>query len=162
MTLGELHDDPDNVKLEKALVLLYIIGDRVYLGSAHESGISPIYASILYCSYWWKMSMRDIARINNVTKSTATHYVDHLEKKGFLRRVREDGDRRNIFVELTEQGKKWVESNDKKMERFIESQEPRFTPKEWKTLVSLLSKLVGGLETTPYDKLMENVMKMEF
>jgi DNA-binding MarR family transcriptional regulator len=156
-----VNDDPDNVRLEKALVLSYIISEKIMVNSSHESGLSPVYAGIMYCSYWWKMKMQDIARMSGVTKSTVTHYVDYLEKKGFVRRVRDGEDRRDVFIQLTDQGRAWVETNHNKMERFLEQSETMYTKEEWQTLIRLLSRLVGGLETTPYEELLARAMKME-
>ena len=107
------------------------------------------------------MKMQDLTRINNVTKSTATHYVDYLEKKGFVRRVRDEGDRREIYIELTDMGRAWVEANHEKMEDYVESRVHMFTKEDWITLVSLMSRLVGDIDATPYDQLIENAMKID-
>ena len=155
-------DEPDLVRLEKSLVLLQIISETILVGSTRESGLSQIYASILYCSYWWKMKMQDIARINGATKSTATHYIDYLEKKGFVRRVRDEGDRRDVYVELTEKGREWVQTNTNKMMQYLQERQSGFTPEEWSTLIRLISRLAGMTDEVSYDELLQKAIKMKF
>ncbi len=47
-----------------------------------------------------------LAAAMRVTVSTMTIGINRLEKKGFVERVRESGDRRLVRVKLTDQGKK--------------------------------------------------------
>lgn len=156
------NDDPDLVRMEKSVVLIQIIAESLLIGSTRREGLSQTYAGILYMSYWWKMKMQDIARISGVTKSTATHYIDQLEKKGLVKRVREEGDRRDIYIELTKKGKQWVKTNDERMGSYLKERETKFTPEEWKTMISLLARLVGGLDEKPYDVLLEEAIALKF
>lgn len=155
------NDDPDLVKLEKSLVLIEITTEKIMVGSGREGGVSQTYAGILYTAYWWKLKMQDIARITGKTKSTVTHYVDHLEKMGLAVRVRDEVDRRDVYVELTERGKEWVRQNDERLERYLLAREAEFTPEEWQTLIRLLSRFVGGLEKHPYDELLRRAITLD-
>ncbi|HMK45430.1 MAG TPA: MarR family transcriptional regulator [Methanocella sp.] len=155
-------DDPDLVRMEKAVVLLQIISESILIGSTRRDGLSQTYAGILYLSYWWKMKMQDIARISGVTKSTATHYIDYLEDRGFVKRVRDEGDRRDVYIELTKKGRQWVRTNHERMHKYLEERESEFTGEEWQTLIRLLSRLVGGLDDRPYDALLEEAIGLKF
>ncbi|HTY90263.1 MAG TPA: MarR family transcriptional regulator [Methanocella sp.] len=152
------HKEPDIVRMEKSVVLLQIIAESIMIGSTRKDGLSQTYAGILYLSYWWEMKMQDIARISGVTKSTATHYIDFLEKKGFVRRVHDQGDRRDIYIELTDTGRQWVETNHQRMMDYLKESESKFTKDEWKTLISLMGRLVGGLDERPYEELIEEAI----
>jgi DNA-binding MarR family transcriptional regulator len=156
------HKEPDIVRMEKSVVLLQIISESIMIGSTRKDGLSQTYAGILYLSYWWKMKMQDIARISGVTKSTATHYIDYLEKKGLVRRVHDLDDRRDINIELTDAGRQWVEANHNRMIDYLKECESRFTKDEWKTMISLLARLVGGLDERPYDVLIEEAISLKF
>jgi DNA-binding MarR family transcriptional regulator len=60
----------------------------------------------LQCLYGnGKMSMTDIADNIMVNVSTVTGIVDRLERKGFIERLRQAGDRRIITIALTEKGR---------------------------------------------------------
>ena len=152
------HKEPDIVRMEKSVVLLQIIAESIMIGSTRKDGLSQTYAGILYLSYWWEMKMQDIARISGVTKSTATHYIDFLEKKGLVRRVHDQGDRRDIYIELTDTGRQWVETNHQRMMDYLQESESKFTKDEWKTLISLMGRLVGGLDERPYEELIEEAI----
>jgi len=155
------NDDPDLVKLEKSIVLIEIITEKMMVGSTRTSGLSQIYAGIIYTAYWWRMRMQDIVRVNGVTKSTVTHYVDQLEKKGLVRRVRDDRDRRDVYIELTKKGRAWVEANDAALVRYLEERQADFTPEEWQTLIRLLSRFVGDLEKHSYDELLQQAIALK-
>lgn len=42
--------------------------------------------------------MKDIQKANKVAKSTTSHYIDMLERKGYVIRVKDEKDKRNVFV----------------------------------------------------------------
>lgn len=155
------NQEPDLVKMEKNMVLIQIITEKIMIGSTREGGVSQTYAGILYTSYWWRIKMQDIARITGKTKSTVTHYVDHLEKMGLVVRVRDESDRRDVYIELTKQGKEWVRQNDERLEHYLLAREAEFTPEEWQTLISLLSRFVGGLDKYPYEELLRRAITLE-
>lgn len=50
--------------------------------------------------------MKDIAEHMSMTKGGMTFLIDKLEKKGIVRRRQNDFDRRVLYIELTEEGKK--------------------------------------------------------
>jgi DNA-binding MarR family transcriptional regulator len=50
-----------------------------------------------------------LAELSGLTTAAVTGIVDRLEAKGYARRVRDDGDRRRVFVELTPLARKRTE-----------------------------------------------------
>src|SRR6187549_2164015 len=50
-------------------------------------------------------TLGDVARRLMVTPAVVTGLIDRLEKRGYVRRVSEPGDRRRIHLELTESGR---------------------------------------------------------
>lgn len=50
------------------------------------------------------LSLRELAESERVSGAAMTGHVDRLEKAGFVRRVRDEGDRRRIGLELTREG----------------------------------------------------------
>ena len=51
------------------------------------------------------MSSAELSRLMYVTPSNMTGIIDRLEKKGLVKRVRKEGDRRIVMIVLTENGK---------------------------------------------------------
>ena len=55
-------------------------------------------------------TVRGLARNLNVSKPVVTRALNRLGALGYLRRQRDDADRRNIFVAQTREGAKFLES----------------------------------------------------
>lgn len=70
-----------------------------------------------------RVKMQEIAVSLKITMPTATVFVDQLFKKGLAERDRDSGDRRNVFVVLTEKGnlslKKATENRKKKINEML-------------------------------------------
>lgn len=54
-------------------------------------------------------TVRGLARILNVSKPVVTRALNRLGALGYLRRQRDDADKRNIFVARTSQGEDFLE-----------------------------------------------------
>lgn len=56
------------------------------------------------------LTIQEIGSKINMTSGTMTYVIDKLEKKGYIKRVRCEEDRRRIYIELTEAGKTFWQS----------------------------------------------------
>ena len=62
----------------------------------------------LRCLDWLsegRMSAGELSRATGLSSAATTSMIDRLERKGFVRRVRGETDRRQVLVEMTEAGK---------------------------------------------------------
>ena len=50
------------------------------------------------------MSAGELSRATGLSSAATTSMIDRLERKGFVRRVREAEDRRQVLVEMTDDG----------------------------------------------------------
>ena len=69
------------------------------------AGLLGVNRTDLRCLDWLSSGPITIGRLADVTglsSAAATSLVDRLERKGYVRRVRDGADRRRILVELTE------------------------------------------------------------
>jgi DNA-binding MarR family transcriptional regulator len=72
------------------------------------------------------MSAGELSRATGLSSAATTSMIDRLERRGFVRRVRGEEDRRKVLVEMTEDGndRVWhlygplVEEGAKLFERF--------------------------------------------
>ncbi len=152
--------DPEIIKLRKSMALLNLAMNRLSgIDRGKKSELSPMAISILYLSYFKKIRMNDIARINNITKSTATDYIDNLENKGYISRVRSESDRRDIFIIPTEKGRKWILDNEERIFAYMRECLSRLTDEEQDLFIHIFFKFVGNDDVLPYDALMETLMK---
>ncbi|MBT8143177.1 MAG: MarR family winged helix-turn-helix transcriptional regulator [Gammaproteobacteria bacterium] len=70
-----------------------------------EAGLTVPQADVLFTlGNTDGMTCREIGERTLITKGTLTGVLDRMEKKGLLRRVRRDGDRRCVHIELTATG----------------------------------------------------------
>ena len=127
--------------LQQALTLIHqTISNILGLQKGRKSDLSPIAISILYNSYSRKLKVTDIARLCDIRKSTASGYVDNLEKKGYVKRVKDKKNRRNTYVFPTAKGEKWIFSKEKALSNYVEKQMAKLTVNEQKEFVNLLTK----------------------
>jgi DNA-binding MarR family transcriptional regulator len=54
----------------------------------------------------YRRSAGDLARRADLTSGTMTSRLDHLEREGLVRRLRDPDDRRSVLVELTDKGRR--------------------------------------------------------
>lgn len=131
------------LRVQKSLSLIHgAINEIMGLQKGKKNELSMISISILHTSYIKKIKMKDISDIYDISKSTASGYVDNLEKKGYVQRIRGEEDKRNIYIEPTEKGKKWIIEHEKKLSDYIEEHISNLTLKEQEMFVKLLSKFV--------------------
>jgi len=90
------------------------------------------------------MTIQDIGAKINMTSGTMTYVIDKLEKKGYIKRVRCDEDRRRIYIELTESGIEfWKDIIVKHMKQMDDSFS-HMTEEEMLQLIELMKKVGKG------------------
>ena len=94
----------------------------------------------------YQLSPTELFRSMMVTSGTMTNRIDRLTEKDLVRRIPDPEDRRGILVELTEQGRKLIDSalasHVSNEERLLQS----LSPEEQSTLAALLGKWLSSLE----------------
>ena len=86
-------------------------------------------------------SMSVIARKLGVTYGTPTVTIDRLIEKGFVIRIRDEEDRRQVFIKLSDSGEKLYKSVVELKNKVTEKIFGILTPAERSSLVEILSKL---------------------
>jgi DNA-binding MarR family transcriptional regulator len=76
-----------------------------------DRGFSFIhYAILTYVRDGIAVNPKDICVLYRHDSGALTRVIDHLEERGLLERVRRGNDRRKVELELTDEGRKTVES----------------------------------------------------
>ena len=119
--------------------------------SGRKSEITLIASIIVFLASRKRIQMKEVAETLDVSNSTVTDYINYLENKGFVRRVRSDQDRREVFIEITETGKGWMARNKQTTMDYIEGCMSRLNPEEREAFIRLLVKFAGDLDGPPYD-----------
>jgi DNA-binding MarR family transcriptional regulator len=102
---------------------------------------------------------RDSARVQElaahagITASTATRILDALERRGVVRRTRDDGDRRAVAVSLTDQGqtlvhaeRDWLRGRQRAFYAALPSAEQELAPDLLFRLAALIDELAARPE----------------
>jgi DNA-binding MarR family transcriptional regulator len=146
--------------LRKYMALMQLSMNKAFgVDLGKKSELSPNGAVIIYTCCFYRMRMKDLAALNNVSRSTVTEHIDTLEKKGFVRRVRSETDRRDIYIEPTDKAGEWVRETERKIYSYMKDSLERLTPDEQDQFISLFNKFAGDADTIPYDELFERTMK---
>ncbi|VVB72661.1 MarR family protein [uncultured archaeon] len=155
--------DNSLVRLRKSMALMNMAMNRVLgIDRGKKSELSPMTLSILYLCYFKRIKMNEIAEIFNISKSTTTDYVDHLESKGFVCRRKGESDRREIHIFTTPKGSDLILNKEERTNSFLKECLSRLTDEEQAQFISLLFKFAGNDDSLPYETLIEDLMKRPF
>jgi DNA-binding MarR family transcriptional regulator len=83
-------------------------------------------------------TISDFARFVNISQANAAHKVQNLIKKGYVEKVREEKDRREYRLFLTERFNEYNRMHTDYVDEVIARMEKRFAPEELKTLRHIL------------------------
>lgn len=151
------------VLLRRQMSLVQVSMNRAFGFDLGKKGdLSQVGGFIVYQCHFYRLRMKDLAAANKVSKSTMTQYVDSLEKKGYVRRVRGEKDRRDIYIEPTEKANAWVRETERKIFSYIQGCFSRLAPEEQTQFIELFNKFVGDPKSVPYDRLFEQAIKNDF
>jgi DNA-binding MarR family transcriptional regulator len=93
-----------------------------------------------------KMTMNELSVELGLSSSTMTRNVDILVRRGYLERVRDDNDRRLVFVQLTEPGKELTAKLQQCECDFFAEALRAIPESEWENVASSLKLLLAALK----------------
>jgi DNA-binding MarR family transcriptional regulator len=84
----------------------------------------------------------EIANELKVSSSHITAVTDRLVKKGYIRRVRSDSDRRIVYLEITDEGRKIAGEMDEIKNEYFGNKFNHLSDEEMKSMISFFTKLL--------------------
>lgn len=88
-----------------------------------------------------KMKISDIAHMTNVRSSAVSRTLNGLEERGLIVRVADKEDRRNTYVELTDDGLRIMEECKKRMDDFMSAVFNSVGEENIKQFIEILRKI---------------------
>lgn len=85
-----------------------------------------------------KPTVNEFARIANISSPNAAYKVNNLIKKGYLRKVQSQKDKREFHLEVTEKYLEYYNISYQYMETVMNRIQERFTKEELDTLINML------------------------
>jgi DNA-binding MarR family transcriptional regulator len=132
----------------------------VYLDSfkiSRQFGLTGSQSAILRnLSVTGPLSSADLSRRLYVTPSNITGIIDRLEKKGLVKRIPKEGDRRVALINLTEEGNKLSHSLPDPIEQKLISGLDDLDPAQIRTLATEMNQILNlidarGVEPAPIE-----------
>ena len=140
---------PENLKIENQLCFpLYVVSKEIirkYKPFLDEFGMTYTqYIVMLVLWEFGKTNVKDLGEKVYLDSGTLTPLLKKLEAKNYITKTKGIGDEREIFIDLTEEGKVLrdkVTSVPYKIGCLID-----LTPEEAAVMYKLLYQILGGLE----------------
>jgi DNA-binding MarR family transcriptional regulator len=96
---------------------------------------------LAFCDINQKVKLTDVSKTLKVTLPAITHKVNDLVEKKYLEKVQSEKDLRVIYIRLTEEGKKYVESIRDDYYNPIEKLAIHLGEEDTKNLLRILNKI---------------------
>lgn len=111
---------------------------------AGEHGISLIQTRLLGILRDRKPTMNELAQLLGLDKSSISGLVDRAERRGLVRRLPSQIDRRSVRVSLTGEGRSLVQKVMTDFDQDIAAMVDPLDPDERATLTALLSRVLAA------------------
>ncbi|WP_026485758.1 MarR family winged helix-turn-helix transcriptional regulator [Caldanaerobius polysaccharolyticus] len=121
-----------------------------YIFSFLDEGFSKDLGVLMVLDKYGPMPISRIGNIISVRKSNMTPIIDYLEDLGYVKRNLSSEDRRKIYIEITDEGKMYLENKLDVIDKLIKEkcsnlndEEIREAIEAVKTITCLIEKIVG-------------------
>lgn len=125
--------------------IVWIEENELRKSSFNDLSIKEIHAIIAITMYDHQTAS-EVARKLHLTPGTLTTTVDRLVKKGYVRRIRGEDDRRIIRLGLTKKGRLVYRAHDSFHRQMVRSFLKDLDPEEVKTIEKAICNLEAFLE----------------
>jgi|GEM_PF-4994644 DNA-binding MarR family transcriptional regulator len=103
---------------------------------------STLRAILFARSHGEEITSKDVMDSRRLGKAAASYSLSNLEKKGYIRTVQDQKDRRKKLIDLTEEGERIYKEFEKALTEVDAQLEKGFSKEELKQFVSLLERYV--------------------
>jgi len=133
-------------ELSKTIIEFYEKLSTWEEGVVRDSGLTTAQNhTIEIVGYEGAIKMRQLADKLGVTTGTLTVSIDRLEKKGLLKRVPHQSDRRSYLIELTEGGREVFEMHHKHHLSLTRELMTDFSPEEQEDFHRAIKKMMKNI-----------------
>ncbi|WP_174616164.1 MarR family winged helix-turn-helix transcriptional regulator [Virgibacillus ihumii] len=112
----------------------------------HSDITTDQFATLQYIQKHEECTSTDIAHAFGVGKSAVTAQITRLYEKDLIKRVRDENDRRNVYLYVTEKGIKLIEYTEEEIYTEIGKYLGHFDEEEITEFISSLEKLASIME----------------
>ncbi|MDF2922910.1 MAG: MarR family transcriptional regulator [Paenibacillaceae bacterium] len=99
------------------------------------------YFAVRYLKKHGRCSASQLAEVCGVNRSAVTAMVDRLVAKGYVSRIRDDEDRRMVYLDITEAGDQVYLRGEERLRQLVESYLQELEESEIEAFVSIYEKI---------------------
>lgn len=151
---------PAIARIRLALGMVQIAMNMLWeVDRGRKSPLSPAATEILYSAYFSCICMGDVAGMLGVSRSTATDYINHLEKEGYVCRVRDQDDRRAYRIVPTRKGEEWILAIEGRLFAYLEEGMARLAGDEQQEFARLCAAFTGVHDETSFSSTLQDLKR---
>jgi MarR family transcriptional regulator, lower aerobic nicotinate degradation pathway regulator len=124
------------------LAQLSFLIQRLLERRAAEQDLSIIQTRLLGVLRDRQPTMNELAKLLDLDKSSVTGLVDRAERRGLVRRIPSQEDRRAVMVALTQQGRSLISRAAADFEADVSALLARVSPRDREALSALVSRVL--------------------
>ncbi len=132
-----LYDAFNNVYTKFKLHFYQKVFEKLQSREATLTTVEAFCMEIIYALD--KPTVAEFAGIANISSPNAAYKINNLVKKGYLRKVQSEDDKREYHLEVTEKYLNYYNISYNYMETVMKRIEERFSPEELETLENVLT-----------------------
>lgn len=140
---------------EQVLIELRRILRATQLGArtlARESGMTTSQLVVLQIlNSQTEMTARQLAESMHLTQATVTSLLDRLQDRGWITRRRGEQDRRRVYVQLSDEGRRQLERTPESLQERFLGQFTALQPWEQSTILAALQRVAHLLDAVSID-----------
>ena len=131
-----------NHSLHHLLMTNHLLFQKTLFANLKDTGLTLGQPKILeYLLYHDGAVQKKIAEACRIEPATMTSVLLGMEKKGLILRKKRDGNRRSLYVYLTDQGKAVAQTVAAQFQHIEEAALRDFSPSEKEALITFLTKI---------------------
>lgn len=121
--------------------LIHKTGESLVKGEICEDLTNDQYYMLRYIEQRESCTSTALAEAFNVNKSAITAIITRLDEKKLIKRSRDEGDRRVVYIALTEEGSRLFKKTEKKIHDLVEKMISGFEEEEIRAFIRTYEKL---------------------
>lgn len=133
-----------------AMSAIYRKINQIMKEKVHEGITTDQFSTLQYVVQNQPCTSTEIANAFGIGKSAVTNQVNRLYKKGLIKRIRDEKDRRNIYLKVTAKGKKLVNFTEIELIRAFTPLLSQFEDDEISRFIHSLERLARLMDETEY------------
>lgn len=130
-------------RYQNAMNMVYQAINQIMKEKIHSDLTTEQFPTLQYIRDHKQCTSTDIAGKFGIGKSAVTAQINRLHEKGLIKRIRDNKDRRNIYLYVTAKGEELITYTEKELYGEISKHLANFNQEDIQTFIELLERLAN-------------------